>query len=248
MASASRGPGESRSPKQLDGREGGAPTAHASEAIADGYDTPPPGARLTEEQRHELMVASGFPAMPELADFFQQSFGSNWAVTGSVALRLHAARLGRADVLQDRPAADVDVALHGDPRTQLGHALSASGRDSTVRYASQDPQAPTSFDFVDGMKVDVMPKDAKRWGSVKDATTIAGIPVMSLAGLENSKRLAIIEAGRNAGAASALERNKEDLALIQALHSEDEAATRRSRSLALGGVPGSGRRLPGVTP
>ena len=230
-SASNRGPGTDPGARLLDGREGGEPEVRASEAVGDGYVTPPPGGRLTEAQCSHLRAVSGFPAMPELADFFTASFGPRWAVTGSVALRLHAARLGRTDVLQDRPAADVDVAFLGDPRSALGHALSAAGRDSPLRYASQDTQSPTSFDFAAGMKVDVMPRDAGRWGSVTDAIDIAGIPVMSLAGLARSKRLAV-EAGRDAGAGSALERDMKDLARIGELHSEDTAATRRSRSLA----------------
>jgi len=230
-SASTRGPGEDPGAGLLYAREGGDPPARESEAVADGYVTPPPGARLTEAQCSHLRAVSGFPAMPELADFFTASFGPRWAVTGSVALRLHAARLGRTDVLQDRPAADVDVAFLGDPRSALGHALSAAGLDSPLRYDSQDTRSPTSFDFAAGMKVDVMPRDAERWGSVTDAIDIAGIPVMSLTGLARSKRLAV-EAGRDAGAGSALERDTQDLALLRALHSADDAATRRSRSLA----------------
>lgn len=53
---------------------------------------PPPGARLTDAQREHLKKASGSRMMPELADSFARSFGPRWAVTGSVALPLHAFR------------------------------------------------------------------------------------------------------------------------------------------------------------
>ncbi len=167
--------------------------------------------------------------MPELADSFARSFGPRWAVTGSVALRLHAFRLGRADLVKKRPVTDADVVFRGDPRSQLPYALSAAGRSPIVSYSAQDANAPTSFNFAPGIRVDVMPEVADRWGPVKSAVNIEGIPVLPLKMLENSKRLAVRE-GRAQGAKSALERNKRNLRLIETLLSVEAPAAMTASS------------------
>lgn len=94
--------------------------------------------------------------------------------------------------MKKRPVTDADVVFRGDPRSQLPYALSAAGLSPRVSYIAQDANAPTSFNFAPGIRVDVMPEVADRWGSLKSAVKIEGIPVLSLKMLAQSKRLAAL--------------------------------------------------------
>jgi len=200
------------------------PMADSPVRAGTGYITPPRDARLTEVEREHLRQVSGFERLPELADFLAKWLGPRWAVTGSVAVRLHAARLGRSDSPLNRPATDVNVAcLDMGVWGFFPLALRNDRPDVTLRYVSQTSDAPWSFDFVPGMKVGVMPPRPARSGAVEDPVTIGGIPVMPLSTLERFK-LRAFDSAQEPGNEAFLAPIESDLGLIRELRRLDEAA------------------------
>jgi hypothetical protein len=165
----------------------GQPVIAAHEHEPDGYVTPPPGPRplrLSDDQRHALGVQSGCRELPELADLLARTCGPEWAVAGSAATRLHAARLGSSDLLDAPHVSSVEVVIRQDPRSWLPTALRQAGHPGNVRHEPYAPQAPASFELPSGLRVYVMQSSGTRWGSIDGAVWHEGVPVISLAALE----------------------------------------------------------------
>ena len=159
----------------------------------DELSTPPPSPRQHQARQALLTEALGREDLFTLCNLMDTQFGDgNWALTGSVALMIHAHDVGAQGLSFSRTPSDADIlvleyklGLFGYHDTGLKAECVAQGlthydnKTEVLQLARSNGQAPLEVDLI---------KSDRHFGRINDGGTtwVQGVPVLKLESLKHS--------------------------------------------------------------
>lgn len=187
--------------------------------------TPSPMKSLPPKMKTFLDEDMARPDLVPLMLFLLKEYGSDWAVSGSVALHMHAIRLEAGDEMTRTPG-DVDIVMRDQRVESLQEKLRNNNHDHRVDRPPFSSN-PSTFHFGDGLKVDVLQAGAGVYGNLEGTIRIAGLPVLSLDQLIASKKSALKVALDQKMAVAG--QYGEDLRLLEQLQQKEKISEETSR-------------------
>lgn len=213
----------------------------ASPALRDASDeearSTPRSSPRHQLERHALLTeALGRQDLFALCNLMGTQFGhDSWALTGSVALMVHAHHINAPGLTFSRTPEDADILVDACKLSLLGYrdtGLKAECENQGLNYHDNKTEILqlTRCDGKEPLKVDLIESGSKGFGSLGngDSILVQGVPVLKLESLKHSleRRLRNGEGGPHSAG---------DLALIEQLLANSKAHRAGADSHDLGG-------------
>lgn len=152
------------------------------------FNTPSPIKKLPPGTETFLAQNMNRPDLAPLMFFLMKEFAGNWAVSGSVALQMHAIHQDALNAMTRMPA-DVDIVMPSQKVDSLQEILRKNNYASQIER-SPFSDNPSTIRFND-LKVDVLRAGRGNFGNLVNTVHIGGLPILSLKQLIASKQAAL---------------------------------------------------------